>query len=48
MPIIPVVRRRRQKGHEFKSSLGDKARPCAKNNSNKIRNSTFEFLSFIS
>jgi hypothetical protein len=34
-PIIPALRRLRQENHEFKFSLGYKARPCLKQNKNQ-------------
>jgi hypothetical protein len=32
IPVIPALRRLRQKDHNFKASLGQTVKPCLKNN----------------
>jgi hypothetical protein len=37
MPITPALRKLRQDGHKFKTSLGYIARPCLKRNKEEKR-----------
>jgi hypothetical protein len=37
MPIIPALRRVRQKDHKFKASLGHTVRQCFKQNKTKTK-----------